>query len=549
MHRPIRNTKQVTVNVRQEYDLPSIYTLGTVEEVEEALFIGASVQQSVRSRRSTDEFKKVSELKDAEIAQIRSAYQQQIASLQSTLDSLSSEKERLYSEYSEKVKTATGAERASCVKEGDEKLRLLRKEYDMLSAKYDVAEVRKRSLEESRDKDIADAVAKTEALMEKLVAAKQDQLDKMEVSNKRLSESILKQTEEIGKLSSVLGKRQANVKQKGNAFEEQFGGILRRNYAVCQGFALRQTALNGTGHEMDYLMELEGHHVLWELKEYSGVVPKAEVEKFVRDLKENPNGAIGIMVSRHKDIYGKAVTGPMLTEFDDNKMMVYINRYEEFSGEDEGRLFQMVLSLCRIWWQYGKTESGAFDRAEMIRELEVAVADVGKRRTEWRRHKAHLDEVGRWCLDLLDESEGRLDRILKKARGADCFAVGGTVVIPEGVFRESTDEKDVMWIGSIMRVCQAGDEMEVRELVDLLGAHHKLSKDTIRSNIMAVLKDSAVVKKGIVKFVRGISKVPAPVTPCLIQLGHSPSVNVIGKADNRIQLGQSHNQVIVPVEK
>ena len=229
MHRPIRNTKQLTVSVRQEYDLPSIYTLGTVEEVEEALFIGASVQQSVRTRRSTDEFKKVTELKDAEIAQIRSAYQQQITSLQSTLDSLSSEKERLYSEYTEKVKTATGTERASCVKDSEEKIRLLRKDYDSLVAKYDVAEVRKRGLEESRDKDIADAVGRTEALMEKLVAAKQDQLDKMEVSNRKLADSILKQTEEIGKLSSVLGKRQANVKQKGNAFEEQFGGILRRN--------------------------------------------------------------------------------------------------------------------------------------------------------------------------------------------------------------------------------------------------------------------------------------------------------------------------------
>jgi hypothetical protein len=66
-----------------------------------------------------------------------------------------------------------------------------------------------------------------------------------------------------------------------------------------------------------------------------------------------------------------------------------------------------------------------------------------------------------------------------------------------------------------MRVCQAGDEMEVRELVDLLGAHHKLSKDTIRSNIMAVLKDSAVVKKGIVKYVRGISQF---VPPCQIKM-------------------------------
>ena len=54
------------------------------------------------------------ELKDAEIAQIRSAYQQQIAALQGTLDSLSSEKERLYSDYSEKVKAATAFAEADC---------------------------------------------------------------------------------------------------------------------------------------------------------------------------------------------------------------------------------------------------------------------------------------------------------------------------------------------------------------------------------------------------------------------------------------------------
>jgi hypothetical protein len=57
-----------------------------------------------------------------------------------------------------------------------------------------------------------------------------------------------------------------------------------------------------------------------------------------------------------------------------------------------------------------------------------------------------------------------------------------------------------------MKVCEPGGEIEVRELVDLLGAHHKLSKDTIRSNIMAIMKDSAVIKKGVVKYIKGISK-------------------------------------------
>ena len=57
-----------------------------------------------------------------------------------------------------------------------------------------------------------------------------------------------------------------------------------------------------------------------------------------------------------------------------------------------------------------------------------------------------------------------------------------------------------------MNVCTTGGEIEVRELVDLLSTIHKLSKDTIRSNIMSVIQDSAVMKKGVVKYIKGISR-------------------------------------------
>lgn len=497
--------KQINLFVKSEFSVPDVYSKGTMEEVEEALWIGANIQQSVKTRRSNDEVKKITELKDSEITRIQSTYNEKLTKLLDDIRTVTSEKDRVSAEYSEGLKEARGKEKEIVTREWEEKMRILRKDNEILQGRYESLEARKRSLEESRTKDIQDAVKRTEELMEKLVASKQDQLTKMEAAYFKLNETIQKQSDEISRLSGNLNKRSANVKTKGSDYEEEFGEKLRRCYGLCRGFKIKDTRL-GMGHEMDFSMEIDGQVVMWELKNYTAVVPKAEVEKFLRDLKENAQTKIGVMISRSTDIYGKAQSGHLLTEFDNDKMMIYINRFEEFCGEDENRVFQMLGSLFRIWWEYHREENNTFDRTEMIRELEKAIEDISKRRTDWRRHKAHLDELSRWTADLLDESEGRLDRILKKARNNEEVVNDRPLVIPEGVFRDSGEEKELNWIKSVMKVCEVGGEIEVRELVDLLGAYHKLSKDTIRSNIMAIVKDTAVTKKGVVKYIKGISK-------------------------------------------
>ena len=514
-------TRTLSLHVRHDFAVPDVFVQGSLEEIEEALWIGASIQQSVRTRRSHDEVRKITEIKDVEMQRIQGTYQEQLMKLLDDIRSVTLERDRLQREYGEGLKEARGVERGIVEREWEEKMRLLRAEHDVLSSRYEGLEARRRVLEESRAKDIQEAVQRTEGLMEKVVAAKQDQLVRMESAYQRLSEAMTRQTEEIAKLSGVVGKRGANVKTKGSDYEEEFGEKLRRHFGVCRGFSLKDTCL-GSGHEMDFSMGLEGEVVLWELKNYGGVVPKAEVEKFLRDLKENPQAKIGVMVSRGTDIYGKTGTGPMMVEFEGEKMMVYLSKFEEFCGEEEGRVFHMLGGLFRIWWQYHHESVDTFDRADMIRELERAVEELGKRRTEWRRHKAHLDEMGRWTADLLEESEGRLDRLLKRAKSvqedSETHRRGGgePLVIPEGVFRDSGEEKERSWIQSVMRVCVPGGDMEVRELVELLSAHHKLSKDTIRSNVMSIIRDSAVVKKGVVKYIRGISKY---VEPCAIRMG------------------------------
>ena len=501
-HRNHQMQKSIQLQVTHTFVLPDVYRSGTMEEIEEALWIGAMTQQSIKTRRSNDEVRVIETRHQTELQHIQMNYQEKLLALQEDIRLVTAEKDKINAEYSTGIKEARIVEKEIGVRDTEEKVRLLRKEYDILTTRYEVLEVRKREMEELRAHDIQEAVKRTEELMEKVVAAKQQQIDKMEATYHRLSESITKQTDEVTKLSSTLGKRNANVKTKGSDYEEEFGDKLKRNYGLCRGFQLKDTRL-GMGHEMDFSMEVEGQVVLWELKNYNAIVPKAEVDKFLRDVKENPQAHIGVMISRYTDMYGKSHSGNLLTEFDGENMMIYINRFEEFCGDDENRVFQLLHSLFRIWWEYHKEENKTFDRVEMIRELERAMEEMGKRRTDWRRHKAHLEELSRWTTDLLDESEDRLDRLLKKVRHTDMPI--NTIVLPDGIFRESGEEKERLWTGSIMKVCSSGGEIEVRELVDLLGAHHKLSKDTIRTNVMSIVKDSAVVKKGVIKYIKGIS--------------------------------------------
>lgn len=151
-----------------------------------------------------------------------------------------------------------------------------------------------------------------------------------------------------------------------------------------------------------------------------------------------------------------------------------------------------------------------------MREVEKMTEEIGRRRSEWRRHKAHLEEVGRWMSDVLEDAEYRLDRVLRRCKGVSGTDGGSGAEeekgrheeIPAGIFREIKDERERTWVHSILRVCSpaAGEQMEVREVVELLAEHHKMSRDTLRGNVMSVLLDEAIGKRGAVKFVKGLKR-------------------------------------------
>lgn len=501
--------KLLKIHVRKDYIIPDVYTNPetTQEELEEALTLGATVQQSVQTRRSNSDLQAIQATHTSTLISLQSTYDKKIQTLQETYLQLAKEKSNLEQSIVELTKEAREEERHA-----------IQNELNAIQTRLDTTEQRKRALEESRQQDIRQAQEQTEQLMSRLVQAKQDQLDALQKSFDKLQETIQQQSSEISRLTNTMTARKANVKTKGSDYEEEFRNKLIQTFGLCKGFHLKETRLNSVGHEMDLSMSIEGHTILWELKNYSSQVPKQEVDKFLRDLKENPQATIAVMISKTTDIYGKTHQGPVTTEFLDDKMLIFISRFEELTQHDESSFFRILTSLFRIWWEQERdpnTSTDALDRETLSRELEKIMEDIGKRRLDWRRHKAHLEETSRWIQDFLDESETRLDRILRKIKNTSQTLTADTTPsqIPEGIFRDpdSDSEKERSWINSILKVCtpDPSEEIEVRELVELLAKNHKLSKDTIRSNVMSIVQDEAVKKKGVVKYIRGLKKIQA----------------------------------------
>ena len=169
-------TRQLILNLSTSFEIPFVFTKNNTKEIEEALWIGATVQQSIQTKRGNDETKKVLELKDLEIQQIQKSYQDKLTKLLEDLQQTSEEKSKLNDEYLERTKLAKQQERDHTSKEYEEKMKFIRRDMEALTSKCNALEVCRKTLEESRSKDIQEAVQRTETMMDKIVSSKQDQL-------------------------------------------------------------------------------------------------------------------------------------------------------------------------------------------------------------------------------------------------------------------------------------------------------------------------------------------------------------------------------------
>jgi hypothetical protein len=509
----MNKTIELSIRIHKNFKIPSLYQSDAIDDIQDALWIGAQIQQSVKAYRS-----------DGIARELQNTYETKLQEMKQSRDEreaeLTREREGLDAKYITALKQARIDVDKAVRHEFEESIRSLEQQMKC-------NDERRKAIEESRKTDIEEAIAQKQIAMERVITEKEREIARLDAAVRGLGDSIVRQTEEIRTMGAAMTKRIAtangggNVRIKGSLFENEFHERLVEAYGTVRDFDIRDTARGG-GHEGDSIMTIEGEQIMWELKDYSSDVPKKEVDKFLRDMRDYRGAKIGIMVSKTTGISGKH--GAITLEINDGRLFIYINRYDEWEAGGcigGGGLFHILLQLFRVWWKLGSalnSEDKVCDTVttalqtrleESFILVQKYTEDIKARRTEWRTHEGRLREVQRWVGSLLDETEMKLSRIIRCLHEdvdtiEDCS-------IDTTIFQEATDKRGQEWIQNILKVCSVGDgSIELQELVMLLtnsgNGGKRLTVDTIRDNVRKVIREDHIERQGSKKIIRGLSR-------------------------------------------
>lgn len=484
----------LNIELNSKFDIPAVYLGDNVADCEEALALGAFVQQHVRNQRATGDLKTQQEAAARELAALKTAKDAEVAAAKAELTAAAVAHQK---SLQEAMRAARSEERTQVVSEMQDAV-------EKAQRRCEAAEERRRLLEAERAADIAAAEERVRNLLQQTLVVREEQVRAGQEALRALEGAYKAQVDELRALNDFVRRRTQNVKVKGNEFEEAFRGHLMRAFGILEGFAIVDTAKSGIGHAGDFLVEFLGHTTLWEVKHYDKVVQKSEVEKFRRDMLENKAVQVGVMISKSTDIVGKTVKGQRELEFVEGKLLIYVSRFEMY--EDPVDFLQSLLPLFQIWWEHQREDETAEVFADTVKELERLLADLTKKRTEWRVHKARLEETTRWMAEVVEDAEARVESLLRLMRAGQ--VAGGDLEIPEGIFRSlHADDRVRETVGVLLEAFEAcaGGEIRLNDLADVLAAKKSLAKTTARQHVLAALQDSVVVSAaGKPTIVRGL---------------------------------------------
>lgn len=484
-------SQTISLEVSSDYVLPEFYGYADAATTAEALTIGASLHPILHKKHTDDRIQEIEARKTAEITAIRDAAAAQITELNMQAEALKTAHAARLKELADlqaaKEAAARQDESERLTRSHTQKLRDLQTELSELQERNAALQARRAELEASRDADIARAEESTKSLLQYTLDEKQRSVERLEKEKDKLAAILEKQTAEIASLNEfVRRKPTTNVKTKGNDFEAAFRAKLVESFGVNPHFAIEDSARNGVGHAGDFKMKWGEHTVLWECKDYDKPVPAAEVEKFKRDMKENPDARIGVMISRFTPIVGKTGSGDRHIEFLEGKMYIYMSQFEDMSADS----LKQLMPLFQFWWESDRNTESEESRINAIRQIEKLYASAVKARTEWRVHKSRMEETLRWIAETVEENEHRLQQALNVLNGAVCL-----VAAPEGIFRSCDgDERATQLIQLILECCEPASDSSIlmNELAEYVAKKQLISANTAKTHIKSVLLDTVL---------------------------------------------------------
>ena len=517
MPRATRLANTVTLRIPVGYVVPSLYE-GDPDIVAEALTIGAALYDTVKRASNDQSIQALEARKQQEIAALRHESGERIRTLEAELEQTTTAarrteetlhqtareareshqaqlaaaqqetqqtRHRMSEAQKQQEQRVRAEEREATQREFDLRMRTLQDELAHQKEREAALLERKAVLEQGRDADIRIAEERTRALLQTTLDEKERSIVRTERALATLQETHSKHVETIRTLEEYLRRKPSeNAKIKGNTYEEIFREKLAATFGLCDRYALEAKGNNGFGHESDFIMGLEDKALLWEVKDYAQTVSQPEIDKFLRDMKENPHVKIGVMVSRHTPIVGKTKTGDRTVEFFEGRMLIYLSRFEEMSHDT----LSSLMLLFRLFWASERSIDDTESKQEAIRQIEKLHTAAIQAKREWRLHKSRNDETMRWMAEQVEDHETKLKQALNVLRGATLLEV------PIGIFREFAGDEGAQQVVQLILEATTpapGESVTMNEVAEHVAKRKGVSKDTAKAHIRGVLLDAS----------------------------------------------------------
>lgn len=476
-------SRKITLHVSPGFTLPPIYQSMELSQVEQALSLGAILADTVPTslaKAKDSEFATVLQRKEQEADAKEAALKEELTKIKSTMLEAQREIRKLETEHEQALrdtKRSTLETQQRLVQDTKEQtLQQVQKELTTLREQNHLLELRRTQLEKDRTQDLERERASIKESMQLVLANKQEQLIKTEEMMQRLQE-------EYRSLNDFLRRkiRPTSSQEKGADYETIFRESLVRAYGAIPKFSLHSGARSSTGHEADFLTTFYDTSILWEVKDYSYKVPTTQIDKFLRDVRENKQVSIAVMISRTTDIIGKTTTGDKHFEFEEGILYVYISRFE-FLG-DANDILQSLRPMFEVWKELGK-DKAATTHETILHELQRLVEEAATRRTEWKTHKARLSDALGWMSECVEKAEASIHSLLRRIKGVE-----STLEIPEDLFRPLDDERSKETATALLAIATLTPEHEVtiQELSKAVSTHLSISVPTASDRIKAIL--------------------------------------------------------------
>ena len=201
-------------------------------------------------------------------------------------------------------------------------------------------------------------------------------------------------------------KNSGNSQKKGTQGEGIFEDFLQRVFGsvgIKEEFSL--VNVGAEGHQGDIRMEWKNHKLLWEVKNYARSIETKEVTKFLRDMEENPDISLGVMVSLTTNITGHQKAGNVdIQELRDGRMCVYINSF--LKNEDPTLFLQSLKPFLETFLHHTKPPS-----IEETNEAQNQVERLEYQRTiVLRLLQSHQDSTRKFK-NVISNSKKKSDQI------------------------------------------------------------------------------------------------------------------------------------------